>query len=158
MHDHHVLAVADWSIDPHAVIARLVRRPARTSLVVPAWLHGIDWVGDPHASVPCAERQLARLTEIAAGAGVRLHHAAVGDPDPLAAIEDACDAVRPDELLLFVRERRGASVLGFALAARARTATGLPVCRVALPPAAPHRGRFARLHVGAGHCALEGVR
>jgi hypothetical protein len=27
-------------------------------VLVPAWLHGLAWAGDPAASVPCAERQL----------------------------------------------------------------------------------------------------
>ena len=157
MHDHHVLEVADWSIDPQAVIAGL-ERLGPVSLVVPAWLHGIDWVGDPHASVPCAERQLMRLTHMAGDAGIELLHAAVGDPDPLAAIEDACDAVRPDELVLFVRERRGASLLGLSLAARAGAATGLSVRRVPVPLAQRRRTGFAWWRLGAGHCRLEAAR
>jgi hypothetical protein len=46
-----VLAVADWTTDPQAIVAACVERQERSggdfALLVPAWLHGLDWVGDP---------------------------------------------------------------------------------------------------------------
>jgi len=150
----HVLVVADWSIDPQRVLAE-VSRDADVSLVVPAWLHGIDWVGDPTASVPCAERQLERLTALAEHACLTVAHAAVGDPDPLAAIEDAFSAVAADEILLFVRRR---SLLGLALAGRAQRATGVPVRHIAVEPAEAPRARRPWRRVGAGHCSAAEVR
>ena len=155
----HVLVVADWSIDTQRVVTELARRradgDANVSLVVPAWLHGIDWVGDPTASVPCAERQLKRLVCLATDVGLTVLHATVGDPDPLTAIDDACSAVRADEILLFVRDRRRPSLRGFLLAAHARRATGLPVQPIAVAPAERRLPLHAWLHVGAGHCAAH---
>jgi hypothetical protein len=48
-----VLVVADWTTDPEAVVAACIERRELSSgdfaLLVPAWLHGLDWVGDPAA-------------------------------------------------------------------------------------------------------------
>ena len=48
---HRVLAVVDWSFDPHAVVAAISARDEgqRLSygLLVPSRLHGINWVGSP---------------------------------------------------------------------------------------------------------------
>jgi hypothetical protein len=72
-----VLLVSDWTVDPHAVVAAAARHDERESaafaLLVPAWLHGLDWVGDPLASVPCAQRQL----DVILGPGRRLGHCTV---------------------------------------------------------------------------------
>jgi hypothetical protein len=55
-----MLVVADWAVDPRKVVATCAARGRGSvlHLVVPAWLHGLDWAGDPFASVPCARRQL----------------------------------------------------------------------------------------------------
>ena len=152
-----VLLVADWAVDPHAVVAAASRRAARGDtlfdLVVPAWLHGVDWAGDPHASFPCAQRQLETLSGLLGAAGLPVGHATVGDPDPTAAILDALDDRRADELLLCARDRRlGGGPLD--LAHRARRLTGLPVTRVGVRRPAARRG--ARLRAprrNNGHCA-----
>lgn len=62
------LVLADWKTDPHGVVAVCIARPeaheASVDLVVPAALHGIDWVGDPFANAACARRALDELTEL----------------------------------------------------------------------------------------------
>src|SRR4051794_25711570 len=149
-----VLVVADWRIDPHAVVAAAARRHSHSEasfgLIVPAWLHGLDWAGDPAASVPCAGRQLQRVTMLAAAAGLTVHDAAVGDPDPVTAIADAIDRWPAGELLICVPARRLVSG-PFDLARRAHRFTGLPVSRVAVPALAPPRSHW--LHRRSGHCA-----
>jgi hypothetical protein len=94
--DQHVLVVADWTVEPKGVIAALRRRadvrPTRWSLLVPAWLHGLDWAGDPHASGPCAQRALLTLRGVASHAGLDIDLAIVGDPDPVTAVNDTCAA------------------------------------------------------------------
>ena len=81
-----VLVVADWAVDPHGVLAACRRRAAsgaaRFAIVVPARLHGIDWIGDPYASRPCAGQQVDALVRLAGQAGIEVELAAVGDPDP----------------------------------------------------------------------------
>lgn len=148
-----VLLVADWRIDPHAVVAAAARHHSRSqesfALLVPAWLHGLDWAGDPAASLPCATRQLETLTMLAAAAGLTVHDAAVGDPDPLTAIADAIDRCPPSELLLCMPAHRLMSG-PLDLVHRAQRFTGVPVSRVAVPAMAPPRSRW--LHRRARHC------
>ena len=141
------LVVADWSVDPYAVVAALRRRaadgPAAYTLVVPAWLHGLDWVGDPRASVACAQRQVDKLADLSRRAGLDVEVAGVGDPDVISAIGDALDARDVTDILLFERRRRLAGH-PFDLAHRAQRATGLTVRRIAVPPPNGARSRHCR--------------
>ncbi|HEX8122853.1 MAG TPA: hypothetical protein VF549_16490 [Solirubrobacteraceae bacterium] len=154
---HGVLVVADWSVDPYAVAAALRRRaagePAAFTIVVPAWLHGLDWAGDPAVSVPCAQRQLDKLVELTTRAGLDVEAAGVGDPDVMSAIGDALHGRDVGEVLLFERPRRFARN-PLDLVHRARRSTGLAVRRVEARPAqAPREQRGWALRRRAGHCA-----
>ena len=150
MRTRTALVVADWKIDPRAVVATCrVQGHAALRIVVPAWLHGLDWAGDPRASVACATRQLERLLQLCTAAGVHVESAAVGDPDPLSAIDDALAAGRADEILLFANGRHVARHYPLSLANRAERLTGLRVQRIAAPRVA--RGR-RRLVLADGHC------
>jgi hypothetical protein len=148
-----VLLVCDWTVDPHAVVAAASRRNGRTAsafaLVVPAWLHGLDWAGDPLASGPCACEQQQAISSLLDAAGLRVERAEVGDPDPTSAIEDALAVWPADEILVFTRERRRARG-PFGLARRVARATGVPVARVRAPRTAGGRRRGLRRR--AGHC------
>jgi hypothetical protein len=154
-----VLVVADWRTDPEAIVAACVERQERSggdfALLVPARLHGLDWVGDPAASLPCAYRQLATLAHLADSVGFAFHAAGVGDPDPVAAICDALDEWPADELLLCTHGRRAAASHPLDLAHRARRATGLPVSLVRLGAATPRWSRLAWRPLRSGHCALD---
>ena len=142
------LTVVDWTVDPYAVVAALRRRaarePATFTLVVPAWLHGLDWAGDPTASVPCAERRLEKLAELSARAGLDVEVAGVGDPDVMAAISDALDGRDAAGILLFERSRR-LRRHPFDLVHRAQRTTGLASRRIEI-------ARAAR-----GHCDAEAL-
>jgi hypothetical protein len=147
------LLVADWKVDPEAVVTwcRAHDEAPKVSLriVVPAWLHGLDWAGDPWASVPCAQRQIERLTRLCAAAGLRVESATVGDPDPLSAIDDAVEAARVGEILLFARGRHVAVGYPLSVARRAERLTGIPVHSVPTPRASSRR---RRLVFAGGHC------
>ena len=149
------LIVADWIVDADAVAttcATYVDAGSGVRVVVPAWLHGLDWAGDPWVSVPCAQRQLARIEELCLGAGLEVIATQVGDPDPVTAICDAVDAGGVDEILLFARGRHVSEGYPMSVAQRAERLTGLPVQRFATPLAwRPSRRR--RL-VG-GHCQVR---
>jgi hypothetical protein len=153
-----VLVVTDWTIDAEAVVAACVelreRSGADFALLVPAWLHGLDWMGDPAASLPCARRQLTAIGRAADSAGFSFHVASVGDPDPVAAICDALDDWPAEELLLCVRSRRAAVAHPLDLAHRARRATGLPVSLIRLGSTARPAGDTL-LTRRMGHCALD---
>jgi hypothetical protein len=158
-----VLVVADWTIDPHEVVAACAQRRdgAVFVLTVPAWLHGLDWAGDPTASAPCARRQLELVAAIATAAGVPVELAGVGDPDPLSAIVDALDADAhgATEILLLERRRRFGGSRPWDLVHRVQRLTGLPVTRMAASPATGSSGRRGRAAWrGGGHCDAEGPR
>jgi hypothetical protein len=124
-------------------------------LVVPARLHGLDWVGDPRASIPCAQRQLAAIEGLAATAGLPLAAASVGDPDPLAAIGDALADWPAEELLLCTRVPCVALPHPLDLTHRARRLTGLPVSRADVPAPGNREMDRRRLRFGRGHCVLD---
>ena len=141
-----ILVVADWTVDAGAVAAecwlRASERPARFVLTVPAWLHGLDWAGDPRAAVPCARRQLATLAQRCLEAGLTVEVIGVGDPEPISAITDALAAREATEVLVFTRGRH-VPPHPLDLVHRAQRATGLPVHRVAVA-AASRSGHCAR--------------
>jgi hypothetical protein len=146
------LVVADWRIEAEGVVAAcrtILDDAAALHLLVPAWLHGVDWAGDPFGSVPCAQRQAERIAELCVAAGLRVESCAVGDPDPVSAICDAVAAARVGEILLFARGRHASSSYPLSVARRARRLTGLPLQSfgTAMPPR-PRR----RPHLAGGHC------
>ena len=147
------LVVADWKTDPHEVIAACASRPEaqhlRIALVVPAMLHGIDWVGDPYANVPCARRAVDELTELFHAAGITVVSAAVGNHDPVAAAIDATLSEPPEQILVCGVKRR---IKLLDVGHRVRRATRLPVLSVPVSPA-NRRGR-GWLRLQRGECEM----
>ena len=154
-----LLVVADWRTDPEAIVAACVERQEQSggdfALLVPARLHGLDWVGDPAASLPCAYRQLATLAHLADSVGFAFHAAGVGDPDPVAAICDALHEWPADELLLCTRGRRAVVSHPLDLAHRARRATGLPVSLARLRASTVRLAGRRWLPLRRGRCAID---
>ena len=143
------LILADWKADPHTVVAAFASgseaEQASVELVVPAALHGVDWVGDPYANVPCARRALDELTELLRAAGIEVARAAVGDHDPVAAAIDATLSQPVERIVVCGLTRR---LKLFDLAHRVRRATRLPVLSVPVPPADRVRSGWQRLERG----------
>jgi hypothetical protein len=142
-----VLVVVDWTVEAADVVAECRRRaerdPAVFVLTVPAWLHGLDWAGDPRAAVPCARRQLATLARLCLDAGLAVEIAGVGDPNPVSAIGDALAEHAATTVLLCTRGRHVPSH-PLDLVHRVHRVTGLPVARVAV-----------RADGANGHCLAE---
>jgi hypothetical protein len=156
-----VLVVADWAVDARAVASAcppLSGEAREIALLVPAWLHGLDWMGDPRASTPCAVRQLETVVGLAAARGVEFTWARVGDPDVLTSICDALASWPADELLLCARARRLPLAHPMDLAWRARRLTGLGVRRLELPGVERPARRGAATRWRSGHCAIESGR
>ena len=143
---HRVIAVADWNLDPHAVLAAMLAHDRSRSsiygLVVPAGLHGLDWAGEPSASRPCAERQLAELTMLVGNAGVSVEMGRVGDPIAAAAIGDAVYDWPADEILLLSQQRKLALPHPLSLSRRVERTTGLGVTKVLVAARDARRRRF----------------
>jgi hypothetical protein len=142
-----VLVVADWTVEATDVVAECRRRaerdPAVYVLMVPAWLHGLDWAGDPRVAVPGARRQVATLARLCLDAGVAVEIAGVGDPSPISAIGDALAEHSATSVLLCTRGRHVPSH-PLDLVHRVHRVTGLPVHRVAV-----------RADRANGHCVAE---
>jgi hypothetical protein len=143
------LVVADWKTDPHGVLAACASLPqvydASVDLVVPATLHGIDWVGDPYANAPCARRALDELAELLGTAGIEVTRATVGDPDPVAAAIDATLSQPIERVLVCGLKQR---VKPFDLGTRVSRAVRLPVLSLAVAPVEPDRHGWQRLQRG----------
>jgi hypothetical protein len=149
--EHHdevteLLAVADWTVDPFQVATALrlegERAPIVADILVPTTLSPLDWIGDPHASRPCAERQLDELRRLAKLQGVGVVRARVGDPEWVASIHSSAEGRHPDRILLFDRNRRLSSH-PLSVARRVARKLGRPVERIVVPPA-PTRGSTRR--------------
>jgi hypothetical protein len=128
---HRMLIVADRSSDPGGLM-EVLRTQAQSqrisaTVVVPASLNGLEWLGDPYARVPDAERQAALLQAALLNIGVVRCEAQVGDPDMHAAIDDALAAERFDEVLINVRSPRIASALHVGVADRVSRETDAEV-------------------------------
>jgi hypothetical protein len=146
------LLVADWMVDPEAVVTTCAARIDHGStmrIVVPAWLHGLDWAGDPWACVPCAQHQLERIRQLCPAAGLDVIATEIGDPDPVSAICDAVAAGDVDRILLFARGRHVSARYPLSVARRVERLTGLPVHAFATP-LVPRPSRRRRLV--SGHC------
>ena len=156
VHHRRVLVLADWRTDPHAVVAECRRRASggavSFALVVPAWLHGLDWAGDPHASRPCAARQLETLVRLAQAPGLEVEIAHVGDPDATSAADDARPEFAAPEIMVCRDGLHRSHPLD--LPHRLRRMTGLPVEAPLIGRRATRerRRRRALLH---GHCVVE---
>jgi hypothetical protein len=124
-----VLVVADWTVDERAATAAVKARHAEDgavfSVVVPAWLHGLDWIGDPTARRPRAQAQVDKLEHLWAHAQLPVVFAEVGDPDPVSAVVDALAKWPADEIVLLARHAR-------TIARRIGRVTGLPTRRVGI--------------------------
>jgi hypothetical protein len=136
---NRILAVADWSVDPR-VVARALRArsmiyPTVFSLLVPSRLPGLDWVGNPNASRPCATQRLAELEQLCRVSNVSVATASVGDPERLLANHGCARDMAREGRIAF---RAGAP--------RARASVASPQPREAQhrPPGRNHRSSVSR--------------
>jgi hypothetical protein len=139
---NRMLIVAGLTADPTEIVDALRKKVEaedriEATVLVPASLHGLEWLGDPRATVPAAERYAAVLQVALLNLGVARCEARVGDPDSHAAIDDALADEEFDEVVISMRSSRVASVLGIGVADRVAAASDATVTR--LRPA--HRRR-----------------
>jgi hypothetical protein len=113
-----------------ALRARSVRGPCEFTLLVPATPHGIAWAADMHAGESEAETQREAFVEELRQEGLDVRAAKVGDPDPLAAVQDECNFGDYDELIVSTLPLKISKWLHLDLPRKAHAATGLPVQHV----------------------------
>ena len=113
-----------------ALRTRTVQGPCEFTLLVPATPHGIAWAADMHAGGDEAEVHREAFVEELRQEGLDVADARVGDPDPLAAIQDECNFNTYDELIVSTLPLHVSKWLKVDLPRKARAATGLPVTHV----------------------------
>ena len=129
-----VLVVANRTAESpellEALRARTVRGPCEFTLLVPSTAHGLAWAADPQAGGEEAERHRSAFVEELRREGLDVADAKVGDPDPLAAIQDECNFNDYDELIVSTLPLKVSKWLHIDLPSKAKAATGLPVTHV----------------------------
>jgi hypothetical protein len=133
-HKARVLVVANRTAESpellDALRTRTVQGPCEFTLLVPATPHGIAWAADMHAGGDEAEVHREAFVEELRQEGLDVADARVGDPDPLAAIQDECNFNSYDELIVSTLPLHVSKWLKVDLPRKARAATGLPVTHV----------------------------
>ena len=128
-----VLVVANRTAASDELMEALRRRaaegPAKFHLVVPATARGVSWVADMNAGGDAAEMDLDGALERLRGAGLDID-GEIGDPDPVAAVQDAANAASYDEVIVSTLHKHVSKWLKLDLPSKAAHATGLPVTHV----------------------------
>jgi hypothetical protein len=128
-----VLVVANRTAGSDELLGALRERaaqgPASFHLVVPSTARGVSWVADMNAGTDAAEHDLEGALERLRGAGLEVD-GQIGDPDPVAAVQDAANDARYDEVIVSTLPKHVSKWLKLDLPSKAAHATGLPVTHV----------------------------
>jgi hypothetical protein len=128
-----VLVIANRTAGSDELLKALKERAdkgaAAFHLVVPATARGVSWVADMHAGSDAAEHDLEGALEKLRGAGLEIE-GEIGDPDPVAAVQDAANAASYDEVIVSTLHKHVSKWLKLDLPSKAAHATGLPVTHV----------------------------
>jgi hypothetical protein len=129
-----VLVVANRTAESPELLSALrerqARGPSEFTLLVPSTPHGLAWAADPDAGHDAAEHHREAFVEELRMEGLNVADAKLGDPDPLAAIQDECNFHDYDEVIVSTLPLKLSKWLRVDLPRKARAATGLPVTHV----------------------------
>lgn len=131
-----VLVVANQTAESDDLLAALRRRAeggdAEFTVLIPATPHGVAWAANMSSDKGREEAEEHRdaLVERLRATGLPVKEAIIGDPDPLAAITDACNLGSYDELIVSTLPHHLSKWLHLDLQRKAEHATGLPVTSV----------------------------
>lgn len=137
-----VLVVANQTAESEELLSAMRERSEQgdceLTLLIPATPHGLQWATnmDADTATEKAEAHREALLDRLRDAGVAVTDATVGDPDPLAAIQDACNRDSYDELIVSTLPHHVSRWLHLDLPRKAAHATGLPVTTIAAKAAA----------------------
>ena len=109
---------------------RAVEGPVKFHLLVPATPHGVAWATDMHSGSPEAESHVRATVEQLRAEGLEVDEGKVGDPDPVAAVEDAVNFKDFDEIIVSTLPKHISKWLRIDLPHRIEHATGKPVTHV----------------------------
>jgi nucleotide-binding universal stress UspA family protein len=128
-----VLVVANRTAGSEELLSALRERaekgPVAFHLVVQASPRGASWMFDMNSGQDAAEHDLEGALEKLRGAGLDVH-GEIGDPDPVAALQDAANSASYDEVIVSTLHKHVSKWLKLDLPSKAAHATGLPVTHV----------------------------
>jgi hypothetical protein len=113
-----------------ALKERAERGPVKFHLLVPSTPHGVTWAADMHAGGDEAEAHVNAAVERLRAEGLEVDDGKVGDPDPVAAVEDAVNFKEFDEIIVSTLPKHLSKWLKVDLPHRVERATGKPVTHV----------------------------
>ena len=129
-----VLVVANQTAESdqllEALRERAERGPCKFHLLVPAQAHGTAWATDMHSGGEEAQEHLRRAVERYRDAGLDVDDGKVGDPDPIAAVQDAVNFKEFDEIIVSTLPKRKSRWLKLDLPSRVERSCGKPVTHV----------------------------
>jgi hypothetical protein len=129
-----VLVVANRTAGSPELLEALKERASRGEvkfhLLIPATPHGVAWATDMHSGASEAEGDVRSLVERLREAGLEVDDGKVGDPDPVAAVEDAVNFKEFDEIIVSTLPKHLSKWLRVDLPHRVEHATGKPVTHV----------------------------
>ena len=128
-----VLVVANRTAECDELMEALKRRaedgPVSFTLLVPSTPHGVAWAADMHSGSSEAEEHMNRAVERLRSAGLEVE-GKIGDPDPVAAVEDEVNFASYDEAIVSTLPTHLSKWLKIDLPRRVERATGLKVTHV----------------------------
>jgi hypothetical protein len=113
-----------------ALKERAGRGPVKFHLLVPATPHGVAWAADMHSGGGEAEAHVHAAVDRLRAEGLEVDDGTVGDPDPVAAVEDAVNFKEFDEIVVSTLPKHVSKWLRLDLPHRVERATGKPVLHV----------------------------
>lgn len=129
-----VLVVANRTAEAPELIDALRERAARGdavfTLLVPSTPHGVAWAADMHSGAPEAEGHMNSAVERMRSAGLEVSGGKVGDPDPIAAVQDEVNFTDYDEIIVSTLPGGISKWLKLDLPHRVERVTGKPVTHV----------------------------
>jgi hypothetical protein len=129
-----ILVVANRTAESAELLDALKERAARGdavfTLLVPSTPHGVAWAADMHSGGGEADEHMRGAVERMRSNGLEVAEGKVGDPDPLAAVEDEVNFTSYDEIVVSTLPGGISKWLKLDLPHRVERATGLPVTHV----------------------------
>lgn len=128
-----VLVVANRTAESEELLEALKQRaadgPVEFTLLVPATPHGVAWAADMHSGSDDAEEHMTRAVERLRAAGLDVR-GKVGDPDPVAAVEDEVNFTKYDDAIVSTLPTHLSKWLKVDLPRRVERKSGLKVTHV----------------------------
>lgn len=130
----NVLVVANRTAESPELLDALRERAARGeatfTLLVPATPHGVAWAADMHSGGSEAEEHMLGAVERMRSAGLNVKEGKVGDPDPIAAVQDEVNFAPYDEVVVSTLPGGISKWLKLDLPHRVERTTGIPTTHV----------------------------